>query len=269
MKSHGFEWTPEKLHYMKDAFEQVQYQKQLAQRASHYITERDSVCDVGCGLGYLALALTGFCRKVTALDISRPALDILWEQLRKSPNRAVEIREEDFHWMPEDEIYDSTVFCFTGSIPEILQTAASHCRGNVILFRKNWPYHRLSRKSIPLSELIFLKDCEELSSYGIPFQTEQFTIDMGQPLRSLEDACRYFELYRKKEDTGCITEREAADLLETTGQPFLSEEFPYYYPMNHEIGMIIIRAEDIRQAACQSGDWTKERSEETIIRETG
>lgn len=255
MNSCKFEWTQEKMDFMRDAFEQVRYQEELAERALHYIFRGISVCDAGCGLGYLALALSGRCREVTALDISRDALDVLRQNLAKRPATGIRIRQEDFLRMPDDEIYDDMIFCFSGSMQEILQTAAAHCRENVILFRKNWPYHRLSRKKIRLSELVFPKDCEMLRDSGIPCLTECFPLDMGQPFRSLEDACRFFRLYQKDEDPGTITEEYAASVLATEGYPAISEEFPYYFPMKREVGMIVIRAEDIRKAFHPENDW--------------
>ena len=79
----------------------------------------------------------------------------------------------------------------------------------------------------------------ELKGLGVPFETEVFEADMGQPFRSLADAVRFFRLY---DPEGAMTEGEVLPRLTETGDP----TFPYYLPAIRPVGMIVLRAEDIR-----------------------
>ena len=74
----------------------------------------------------------------------------------------------------------------------------------------------------------------------MPYRAETFDADMGQPFRSLADAIRFFRLY---DPETAVTEAEALSRLVETGDPV----FPYYLPALRPVGMIVLRAEDIRQ----------------------
>ena len=74
----------------------------------------------------------------------------------------------------------------------------------------------------------------------MPYETETFEADMGQPFRSLEDAVRFFRLYDPVE---AMTETEVLSRLTETDDPV----FPFYLSAIRPVGMIVLRAEDIRQ----------------------
>ena len=61
-----FEWTEERVSFMADACERTDFHEKLAALLSPYLKKTDSVCDAGCGLGYLSLALSPLVGHVTA-----------------------------------------------------------------------------------------------------------------------------------------------------------------------------------------------------------
>ena len=86
------------------------------------------------------------------------------------------------------------------------------------------------------------EDVEIVRAVGnsVTFAAETFDVDMGQPFRSLSDAVRFFRLY---DSEGAMTEAEVLPRLIETGDP----AFPYYLPAIRPVGMIVLRAEEIRQ----------------------
>ena len=237
-------WNSEKIRFYKDAGDNLPFNGEMADRMMKYMDPRDHVCDVACGLGYLTLELSGKCRLVTAADISREALDVLRENLKKSPRENVDIIEGDVFSMPESLKFDTMVFNHFGSIKEILELTLKHGIKNSIMVRKNWKYHRFAGKEMPLTYLKFPEDCRELDDMGIPYKTEVFEIDMGQPFRSFEDAMSFFELYNRSGDPGVVIRENVLSMLEETG----SKEFPYYKPSKRESAFIIINVDETRQA---------------------
>ena len=191
----------------------------------------------GCGLGHLSVALAKRGFAVTAMDLSPLPL----RYLRANADRAgvrLTVRTGDVFTLPEGELYDSAVFCFFGSVTEILNWAKGHCRDRLILFKKNWSTHRFTRDPGVLRKYTYPLTCEELTLLGLPFETEVFDVDMGQPFRNLSDAVRFFRLY---DPQTAVTEAEALSRLTKTGDPV----FPYYLPALRSVGMIVIRARDI------------------------
>lgn len=75
---------------------------------------------------------------------------------------------------------------------------------------------------------------------GVPFQLETKTFDMGQPLRSLDDAVRFFEIY-SKDAPGTITLETVLPRLRETGD----DVFPYYLPQEKALGRFILDAKAI------------------------
>ena len=55
-----FEWTQESIAYMDDACRRTDFHWKLAAELQPYLRETDSVCDAGCGLGYLSLSLAPY-----------------------------------------------------------------------------------------------------------------------------------------------------------------------------------------------------------------
>ena len=78
-----------------------------------------------------------------------------------------------------------------------------------------------------------------LDGYGIPHTGETLTLQMGQPFRSLDDACRFFEIYERS--GAAVTEEAVRARLTATGD----DEFPWYLPQPKVMGIIQLDSRDI------------------------
>ena len=72
-----FQWNDTRIAYMDRAARHTQYYQMIAAHIGKQLIDRDCVCDVGCGLGYLSLALAQYAGQVEAIDTCEAALDIL------------------------------------------------------------------------------------------------------------------------------------------------------------------------------------------------
>lgn len=239
-----FRWTPDMVRLRKDAAEYGGFDAKIAARILPHLAEDADVCDAGCGLGYLALALAPHCRQVTATDICAPALAVLRENVKNAGIANIDIVECDFFDPHAQERYDSIVFCLFGGVSQTLRAVQARCRGKAFLIKKNWDTHRFALEEKPLRRRTFLQTCAELDELGVPFQTELFPLDMGQPFRSLSDAALFFRAYGGEKNPSADTERNIAQRLEETGLA----EFPYYLPSCRELGLIVLNAQDIPDA---------------------
>ena len=232
-----FAWTEESAAFWEDSAAYTNSYDLLAQKAAAHLTPGDNLFEGGCGLGHLSVALAKRGFAVTAMDLSPLPL----RYLRANADRAgvrLTVRTGDVFTLPEGELYDSAVFCFFGSVTEILNWAKGHCRDRLILFKKNWSTHRFTRDPGAVRKFTYPLTCGELERLGVPFAAETFDADMGQPFRSLPDAVRFFRLY---DPQAAMTEGEALSRLTKTGDPV----FPYYLPALRSVGMIVIQTRDI------------------------
>ena len=232
-----FAWTEESAAFWEDSASYTQSYERLAERAAARLSPEGNLFEGGCGLGHLSVALAKRGFAVTAMDLSPLPL----RYLRANADRAgvrLTVRTGDVFTLPEGELYDSAVFCFFGSVTEILNWAKGHCRDRLILFKKNWSTHRFTRDPGAVRKFTYPLTCGELERLGVPFAAETFDADMGQPFRSLPDAVRFFRLY---DPQAAMTEGEALSRLTKTGDPV----FPYYLPALRSVGMIVIQTRDI------------------------
>lgn len=231
-----YEWTDEKIDYLRTASERSDYYERLADKL--LLTAGQTVCDVGCGLGYLSLAIERRGCAVTAVDENEAALRVLREN-----SVGVHILQTDAHRMDKSLHFDVMVFCFFGSIEEICEIAAGHCDNAVHIFAKNYTMHRFSANQIPLDREHH-EPCQAwLQAHGIAYRTESFSLEMGQPLKDRTDAERFFRLYSRDPDS----EQAGKAYLDTRLTVSDDPEFPLYLPQKRDVSHFIIRADDIRK----------------------
>ena len=234
-----FCWNEEMVRFLRDASEYSDYHARLAAWMAPYLAPTDRICDVGCGLGYLSLALLRYVNSITAVDSSEDALHVLREKSVGCGN--VDILCGDIHRLPPEVPYDAMVFSFFGKMDEIAAIAAAQCRGTVFAFKKNYVNHRFSVGEHPVGDDSFPRAIEWLEERHIPYTSETLALEMGQPLRSLDDARRFFRLYNHGDDTA-LTDTFLRERLLETG----CTDFPLYLPQVRQVGCLRIAAADFR-----------------------
>lgn len=227
-----FKWTQESIAYMDDACRRTDFHRKLTAELQPYLRETDSVCDAGCGLGYLSLSLAPYVGAVTAVERDSQALAVLEREVKARGIGNVTAVQDDVLAYRPDTRFDAMVFCFFGSIEEILAAAARCCRGTVLAVVRNDARHRFSGKSRGPGRHSYETACRILTEKGISFTTRTASFAFDQPFRGLEAARRFFELYGGSEDW-------RARLVET-GDP----EFPWHLPSRRDFGLIVFQAGD-------------------------
>ena len=212
-----FKWTQESIAYMDDACRRTDFHRKLTAELQPYLRETDCVCDAGCGLGYLSLSLAPYVGAVMAVERDSQALAVLEREVKARGITNVTAVQDDVLAYRPDTRFDAMVFCFFGSMEEIVATAARCCRGTVLAVVRHDARHRFSGI---------------LTEKGINFTTRTASFAFDQPFRSLEAARRFFELYGGSEDW-------RARLVET-GDP----EFPWRLPSRRDFGLIVFQAGD-------------------------
>ncbi len=228
-------WSADTIRFMCDASAYGSYHEKLVQALLPFLPQQGHICDAGCGLGHLSLALAPYCAQVTAVDTSEAALSVLRQQ--KLPAN-LSIRQGDIAQMQAS--YDGMIFCYFGRTEQILQVAATQCRGTVIVVRRDCGEHRFSLASVPRKAHSVDSLCRSLKERGIDYHSEGLSLELGQPFRSLEDALCFFSLYNKSDRPVCL--EELSSRLEQTGDP----TFPWYYPNRRDMELIVFRGGDVK-----------------------
>ena len=131
-----FVWTPDMIRFMQAANEKSDYHARLAAILAPRLSGCRTLCDAGCGLGALSAALSPYFEKITAADVSDEALDVLRQTIRTRQLTNITPLHCDLLTSEDKTQYDAMVFCFFGSLAEILPVARRQCAKTVIIIEK-------------------------------------------------------------------------------------------------------------------------------------
>lgn len=235
-----YRWTPEMIRFLEDAARKTEYYRTLAARLTALLPHNGSICDVGCGLGHLAELLTSSFAAVTAVDCSSLAIDAFSRRLGDNVQKNLNILCADAFALPVELTFDAMVFCYFGSLPEILRVARQNCTGSVIIIRRNYTQHRFDLGRHPRLRATAADTVQTLLEMGVECHTEALKLEFGQPLRSKEDALQFFRLYLRNPAQTVDWETVAPKLVETG-----DAEFPYYFPQSKDVSILQFDAAQI------------------------
>ena len=233
-------WTDESIAFLRDAAAINRYYETIAERITPQLQENAHVCDAGCGIGELSLALKPYCRHVTAVDAEELAIKTLEAHLIKGVTAIC----GDVEALTPKEPYDAMVFCLFGRTEDTLCIARKQCRGRIFLVKRDYSHHRFSAGKVSLGEYTAGSTEAVLHEKGVPYTVERFTAEFGQPFRSLEAAERFFALCNRSESEA-LTAREIKSRLIAGPSP----EFPYYLPHKKALCLFTVETADIPEEA--------------------
>ena len=234
-------WEKDMVRFMRDASEYGDYNQRIAGILAQELDGQIHVCDAGCGLGYLSLALAPYAGRVTGVERNPDAAAVLAENAGKLGLTNVRALCGPIEDLTPEIPYDAMVFCFFGGIDEILTLAKKQCRGKVMIVTRNYTTHRFSVGSHSTGSYGYRTSHDTLSALGIPFRETTMELEFGQPFRSFADARRFYETYSKDADKAVITDAFLREKLVETGD----RTFPFYMPHRRSLALLIFETKDI------------------------
>lgn len=247
-----FEWTSEMVSFMRDACEQSDYYDKAADHIVDALGGEQAVatmhiCDVGCGLGYLSLALAKRCKHVTAVDIASRPLTVLRENLLRKRCSNVSVYEGSAFSLPASMQFDAMVFCLFGSVQEALNAASGHTR-QIVMLRRNHAARRFSLKEENTHRELMDTDNALLATLPPLSFCRDISLELNQPIRSIEDAKRFFSLYTKRRGTCSVSESDVRSRLVASSNP----DYPYMIPAVRDLTVLSLPSESIPCSSCSA-----------------
>lgn len=236
-------WYEDMVRFMRDASEYGTYNQELVKLMAPYLKKDMHICDAGCGLGYLSLALAPHVRQVTSVEKNPDAIAVLADNCLRLGIHNITPRCGGIDEVIPEEKYDAMVFCFFGHIYEILETARAQCTGTVLIATRNYCTHRFSVGSHKTGSYGYKSAWEVLTEKGIPFEEQTFALEFGQPFKTMKDVRRFFEIYSNDEDKSAITDEFLRSKVVETGE----EDFPIYMPHRRSMALLRFDVKDIKE----------------------
>lgn len=232
-----FLWSADSIRWYEQAARCHDYHLQLARRILERLPSGARVCDMGCGLGYLSLALSAGARSVLAVDCKAQALAVLRRNVRAAGIQNVEALEGDFERLPDPkQPFDGMVFSLFGSLWDFYERA---CRwsGDRIFYIMNAASKRTfsaAKQKNPGARPQAI--AEFLQGKGATYTLDWLELPLGQPFESYADALRFMQHY---DGESTLEQRRA--FLERNLLPYDRPGFPLYLPNDKRLAMFTIR----------------------------
>ena len=221
-----FNWTDEAIRFMEDACRRTDFHEHLTAMLLPHLSGASRVSDAGCGLGYLSLTLAPHVAHVTAAERDDRALDVLRRELTaRCITNVTPLCTDVLTYVPPEK-FDAMVFCFFGSMEEILSAARAQCCGTVLAVVRDDARHRFSGAPRGDSRHGFRRACAVLDEHAIPYTAHRAALRFPQPLRTQDEARAFLSLYGGGE-------AQMSNLV-STGDP----DFPWQLPGVRRFGII-------------------------------
>lgn len=215
---------------MADACRRTDFHEKLTALLLPYLKPTDHICDAGCGLGYLSLALSSHAAHITAAERDAAALAVLRQELdARGITNVTPLCADVLAYTPPVP-FDAMVFCFFGSMerywPLPSANAVARC----------WPWCvttcATAFPGLPRApgRHSFDAACGVLDAHSIPYTAQRAVLDFPQPFRTLEDARTFLTIY----GGGAPAEDDLRTKLISTGDP----DFPWQLPGVRRFGII-------------------------------
>lgn len=229
----GTRWTTQSIQWFLDASAYTQFHEKLAQVIAPYLDPADTLCDIGCGLGRLTMALSPYVATTTAIDINAQTIEHLESQcaLRGISNLNPICGDVADHL----SIHEVFLMSFFGRDGEMERTFP-YCNKKVIrvVNASNsgnlYPdkYRKTSKSTIAFMET-------HLDTLGLSYIGKRFEFEFGQPLRSENEAIAFLRHHAHE-----ASEKELYDFLEERALYTEDPSYPIYIPNKKGIGVFII-----------------------------
>jgi len=243
-----FFWNEKSIRWMEEAANYTGYYQKLAERISPYLKKDDTVCELGCGLGFLACALAPKVTHITAVDISGLAIANLGEKVAAGQIVNITPVVADWRtWHPHkysrNGKFDVVLLSYFNALKRDWAQVLKLADRTIIAVLPNG---ESSAKMICKQYNPFCEDEEGretvsnvmpfLKDENIPYQLISFDSEYGQPLRDLADAYNYLSHYHIGGEDGI------KDYLHERLMPL---NYGYYLPKLKKSGIIVIDLKSI------------------------
>lgn len=227
----NFNWDDDTIRWYQEANAYTDFFTNVAQVISPALEKETHLCDVGCGLGLVDLALRKKVKAITAIDSNEKVIASLKGQIKKKEISNIQTKVMDYRQMTGQ--YDVILLSFFAS--RDLEFFLDHCQKLIVLvdqkttikpFIDGTRSHRRNTES---------RLVESLAKNNHDYLVKRVVLEFGQPLRSRAEANRYMEKTYPKAQA-----HQRASYLEEELVQNDDQAYPYYLPREKSLSIFEI-----------------------------
>ncbi len=233
-----FSWNDQTCRWLEDASEWTGYNKSLARLLLEHIPRRDSLCDIGCGLGLVDLELARDIRAVTCVDIADYAVEYLRRRAAESGADNITVKKSD--GMALSGRWDTVLALFHGSVDLVCRKYLSMADDRLLFVTHSSQYSVTGPESYRVRKSSNVPgDSQWLDTSGVVYTLHNAALAFGQPHRSFEDAVTYHRTF-----SNGAPEDELREYVKGCVQETGRDDFPFFTQKVRRFGIFVIRRED-------------------------
>ena len=214
-----YSWTEKSVRWYAEAVKYTGFDKELSEHILSFLPNDETVCDLGCGIGYLALELARRGYDVTAVDHDAVALAWLSAERERIKPEKLTIMHQEWESLGEVPIWDNIVMVSAGGLePEFYRRL---CRKRLIIVDRAKLSSHVRADGRPSARRTSLNEWEQNVTFS-----NSFALEFGQPFRTENAAREYLEYMGGREGVEDTLKR-----LVTTDR----SDFPLYLPYRKEL----------------------------------
>lgn len=236
-----FVWNEYKIKWFEKAAHLTDFYEGIARKCNErdLLNKSSNVLDVGCGLGYLSVALSPYVNSVTALDISEEAIGFLNKKCSEQGTSNIKPITCDWKKHKPEKRYDIVFICYCGGFGteeffELARLSRKYAVG-IIPTSSFGDNFGISRFFKPVKAHMKRENLSSVSDFleqnNIVFDNIEHNCEFGQPIDSMEEYKSFMEHYFDIKDD---------DLLKKHSEACLKKKGKAYYLPNIKRSNIII-----------------------------
>ena len=214
-----YSWTEKSVRWYAEAVAYTGFDKALTEQLLPFLPEDETVCDLGCGIGYLSLELAHRGYSVTAIDHDAVALAWLSAERERLGLENLQVVLREWESLGEVPHWDNIVMVSAGGLePEFYRRL---CRKRLIIVDRAKLSSHVRAEGRPSARRTSLNEWGKNAAFS-----SSFALEFGQPFRTENAAREYLEYMGGREGV-----EDAMKRLVTTDR----SDFPLYLPYRKEL----------------------------------
>lgn len=238
-----FVWTEKNLAWFSRAVTETKFYHEIVDKCYDLLHPSLNVFDLGCGTGFLSLALATAVKSVTAVDISPTAVSFLRQECQKNNIYNLIYHEGDWHNWEPDQPANLVFLCYCNGLLSQFKKISRLTKDYLIVilpFDSKNNFHLDEFYPIPekYGKLETVKKVKNfLGEKQISFQLKSLECEFGQPFSCIEEYEEFLNFYFQ------IPKQSIPN--EYTKKYLQKRKYGYYLSNRKESGIIIIKKDDI------------------------
>lgn len=214
----------------------------------HFIENKSTLIDVGAGTGNFSRLLSPYFKNITLVDVNKKPLSFLEKCAKRDKLANLNIINKNYYDLEITTKYDFLILSLFGNPSEDdIKKLFSFVNYSVVIVTNTYKKAR-EIKSIELEKRLKQKPSKDIwikylkenkYKYGI----KNYTIEFGQPVKSLADAKNFLSGYYEKQ----IVEKKLKSIIKIDND-FIKQnkfnnksKFKYYIPNHKNISILTIK----------------------------